>query len=303
MYNTPGNVSSNPTNPRKPTISYPLHHRLPPTIAGGSRGDDHERLTQQWSKQETRDLIEIRAQIEWDFNTTEMKESLWEMLANRMTEKGYTKTIDQCKCKWRNLVTKYKELESSNLDNVQQCPFFDELHAVFTARADKLQQAQLDSGTCTSMEGKNKRKNVYVHQSNEEETDTNQAAGIRIVAPKRKEKSQKITQLEKKESQSLTNDGSILVLLHNMLSNFFEQQQRIDMELKESMEKRELDRELFEQEWRQTMEKLERERLAMEKAWREREEQRRLREESRAEKRDALLTALLNKLIHDEKNP
>ncbi|KAL0372008.1 UNVERIFIED_CONTAM: hypothetical protein Scaly_0882400 [Sesamum calycinum] len=83
-----------------------------------------------------------------------------------------------------------------------------------------------------------------------------------------------------------------------MMRNFIMQQQRIDMQWKESMEKRAVERELFEQEWRQKMEKLERERLMMEQAWREREEQRRLREESRAQKRDALLTMLLNKLIH-----
>ncbi|KAL3844369.1 hypothetical protein ACJIZ3_001772 [Penstemon smallii] len=70
----------------------------------------------------------------------------------------------------------------------------------------------------------------------------------------------------------------------NFIKSFLEQQQRMDMELKESMEK-------LEQEWRQTMEKLERDRLAMEQAWEDREEERRLREE----KRDALLTALLNK--------
>lgn len=38
----------------------------------------------------------------------------------------------------------------------------------------------------------------------------------------------------------------------------------------------------------------------MEERWREREEQRRIREEARAEKRDALITALLNKLERQE---
>ena len=65
------------------------------------------------------------------------------------------------------------------------------------------------------------------------------------------------------------------------------------------MERRAHERQLFEQEWRQSMEKLERERLMIEQAWREREEQRRMREESRAERRDALLTTLLNKLINE----
>ena len=41
----------------------------------------------------------------------------------------------------------------------------------------------------------------------------------------------------------------------------------------------------------------ERERLVMEQAWLEKEEQRMIREEIRAEKRGALLTSLLNKLI------
>lgn len=63
------------------------------------------------------------------------------------------------------------------------------------------------------------------------------------------------------------------------------------------MEKRAREREVFEQEWRSSMEKLERDRMMMEQSWREREEQRRAREESRAEKRDALLSTLLNKLI------
>jgi hypothetical protein len=49
-------------------------------------------------------------------------------------------------------------------------------------------------------------------------------------------------------------------------------------------------------EWRQTMEALENERIMMEQRWREREEQRRIRDEARAEKRDALITALLNRL-------
>lgn len=66
------------------------------------------------------------------------------------------------------------------------------------------------------------------------------------------------------------------------------------------MEKYARGREMFEHEWRQTMERLEREKIMMEQAWREREEQRKVREESRAEKRDALLTTLLNKLLQDK---
>ncbi|CAO2819759.1 unnamed protein product [Amaranthus hypochondriacus] len=89
--------------------------------------------------------------------------------------------------------------------------------------------------------------------------------------------------------------GSSSIL--EMLRGFLQQQERVELQWMESMERNQRERELFELEWRQSMEKLERERLMMEQAWMEREEQRLIREEIRAEKRDALLTSLLNKLI------
>lgn len=87
--------------------------------------------------------------------------------------------------------------------------------------------------------------------------------------------------------------------IQEMLKEFFQQQQQMEMQWREMMEKRANDQQLFELEWRQSMEKMEQERLMIEQAWREREEQRRIREESRAERRDVLLITLLNKLIHE----
>ncbi|KAL0330966.1 UNVERIFIED_CONTAM: Trihelix transcription factor GT-3b [Sesamum angustifolium] len=275
MYNNPENFSD---TPRNPIIPYPLHHPimiplpLPPFSAAGGGDDDEfprrdERFPQ-WSNQETRDLIEIRAQIEWGFTTSKRNKSLWEMVANRMREKGYRRTIDQCKCKWKNLVSRYK-------------------HA----------QPNLET---SSLKGRKRLKNISGDRSHEEysqERDDAEETGIDqaetgTVAPKRKaggEKKRKTGQVEK---QLNSNDG-VLAGIQEMLGSFIEQQQRIDMQWKESMEKCAQERELLEQEWREKMEKLEREKLVMEQAWREREEQRRLREESRAEKRDALLTTLL----------
>ncbi|KAI3468476.1 hypothetical protein Pfo_025139 [Paulownia fortunei] len=339
MYNGPGNVSShhlsstNINTPINPTIPYPLlhHHPImiplppPPSLRlfsgsgdAGAYDDEFTRRDErvhQWSYQETRDFIEIRAQLEWDFTTSKRNKNLWEMVANRMRDKGYRRTIDQCKCKWKNLVNRYKGQEASDLDNCRQCPFFYELHALFTARDNRMQQAQLDSET-GSMKGRKRLENVSGDQSHEEysevpedeeDTDVDQA-GKGTVALKRKAvggKRHKTGPSEKNLMQSLknvNNNGCVLASLQEMLGNFFQQQQRIDMQWKESMEKCAQERELFEQEWRQTMEKLEREKMKMEQAWRKREEQRRLREQSRAEKRDALLTTLLNKLIREE-NP
>ena len=88
--------------------------------------------------------------------------------------------------------------------------------------------------------------------------------------------------------------------IHELLQDFLAQQQRIDIQWQETMERRAQERIVFEQEWRQTMQKLEQERLMLEHSWMQREEQRRMREEARAEKRDALLTTLLNKLLQED---
>ncbi|KAG8375274.1 hypothetical protein BUALT_Bualt10G0083400 [Buddleja alternifolia] len=278
-------------------------------MGGGADDDEFPRRDErfpQWSYQETRDFIEIRAQLEWNFNTAKRNKNLWEMVAARMREKGYRRTLDQCKGKWKNLAQ-----ETSDLENGRQCPFFDELHALFTARANRIQPVQPESET-GSLKGKKRLKNVSVDQSyeevseeqeGEEETDLDQG-GKQRAAPKTKpsgEKRQKTANVEKISGQPLTkNNDNVLSGLQEIMMSFMQQQQMIDMQWKESMEKRAHERDVFEQEWRQTMENLERERLMMEKAWRERDEQRRLREESRAEKRDALLTTLLNKLFRDE---
>lgn len=90
--------------------------------------------------------------------------------------------------------------------------------------------------------------------------------------------------------------------IHAMLKEFLQQQQSMEMQWREMMERRAYKHQLFEQEWRESMEKIERERIITEKAWREREEQRRIREERRAENRDALLTTLLRRHVN-ENNP
>lgn len=135
MYNNTGDVSSSSNSgPRNPIIPYPLHQHqvhhpfmipylpplLPPLSAagvggsgggGGGADDEFPRRDErfpQWGNQETRDFIEIRAQLEWDFTTAKRNKNLWEVVANRMREKGYRRTADQCKCKWKNLVNRYK---------------------------------------------------------------------------------------------------------------------------------------------------------------------------------------------------
>lgn len=97
-----------------PNSTYPLlHHQLHQTmmIPLPPPFDDEfptrdERLPP-WSNQETRDLIEMRAQVELAAKTNSTI-NLWEMVADRMRDRGYRRTADRCKWKWKNLVAAYK---------------------------------------------------------------------------------------------------------------------------------------------------------------------------------------------------
>uniref|UniRef100_A0A0E0CQ93 Uncharacterized protein n=1 Tax=Oryza meridionalis TaxID=40149 RepID=A0A0E0CQ93_9ORYZ len=88
--------------------------------------------------------------------------------------------------------------------------------------------------------------------------------------------------------------------IHGLLQDFLEQQHRLDVRRQEALERHAQERAAIEQQWRQSMQALERERLMLEQAWMEREEQRRVREEARAERRDELLTTLLNRLLQND---
>lgn len=157
-----------------------------------------------------------------------------------------------------------------------------------------------------SVQSKKRMKKTTGRQSSDEfsedeeeyECDTDEETAARNNPRKRKAERTALDKFSRATSSANRNSETTI---QEMLKEFFQKQMMMDMQWREMMEKREYERQLFEQEWRQTMEKLERERLMVEQAWREREEQRKMKEESRAEKRDTLLTVLLNKLINDEK--
>lgn len=182
---------------------------------------------------------------------------------------------------------------ASDVVNVQQCPFFNEVHAFFKMKVNRMMAGGI-------AKGQTMLKTVCEDISQEEFTEEQEDGEEEeiIVVPKRKEKKRKTG--EKEDHSASKNDSDVLKGVAEMMRNFMAQQEWIDKQWREVMEKKAEERDAFEQKWRQKMETLERERLMMERAWREREEERRLREERRAEKRDALLSTLLSKLINDE---
>ncbi|EOY25433.1 hypothetical protein QQP08_012001 [Theobroma cacao] len=258
----------------------------------------------QWGPEETRELILIRGELERDFTAAKRNKTLWEIVSARMRDRGYIRTPDQCKCKWKNLLNRYKGKETSDPENGRQFPFFEELHAVFTERAKNMQRLLLESEAGSTQAKKRMRRisadrssDEFSEEEDDDEDESEEERHARSISS-RKRKADRVV-LDKSPRPNSGTSSTSSTGLQEMLREFFQQQQRMEMQWREMMERRARERQLFEQEWRQSMEKLERERLMVEQAWREREEQRRLREESRAERRDALLTTLLNKLIND----
>lgn len=145
------------------------------------------------------------------------------------------------------------------------------------------------SGDCSSDDFLEEKDEIDDY-SDEEKLDTGNS---------RKRKAERILSDKSLKVTSSGHTGSNANAIKEMLKEFLLQQQRMDIEWRDMMDRRVRERQLLENEWRQTMEKIERERLMLEQAWREREEERRLREDIRAEKRDAILTTLLNKLINE----
>ncbi|KAK3212314.1 hypothetical protein Dsin_017020 [Dipteronia sinensis] len=252
----------------------------------------------QWSSQETKEFLRIRAELDQTFMETKRNKLLWEVIATKMKEKGFNRSAEQCKCKWKNLVTRYKGCETMEPEAMrQQFPFYNELQAIFAARMQRMLWAEAEGGGGGGASG-SKKKAVHSLSSDEEEDNEESDHGEKVTTRKKK-KSKTMNAAVAGGSGSSSNISNNL---REILDEFMKQQMAIEMQWREAFEARENERRLKEMEWRQTMEALENERIMMDRRWREIEEQRRMREEARADKRDALITALLNKLRRDHQD-
>ncbi|KAI3514815.1 hypothetical protein L1887_13535 [Cichorium endivia] len=245
-----------------------LHHvgvGVDPSIAS-SGGGGGERFPQ-WSVQETQDFLMIRAELDPTFMETKRNKLLWEVVSRKMKERGYNRSAEQCKAKWKNLVTRYKGCETVEDDATrQQFPFYNNLDAIFTARMQKMLWAEAEGS---------KKRMMPFSSDDDDESD-----------PEKTKKKKKTT---KSSIRSCSN-------MKEILDEFMKQQMQIEKQWMKAFEAKEEERRLKEMEWRQKMEALEKERMMLDQRWREREEHRMMREEVRSQKRDALITALFNML-------
>lgn len=257
---------------------------------GGDAGDRFP----QWSIQETKEFLIIRAELDRAFMETKRNKLLWETISTKMREKGFHRSAEQCKCKWKNLVTRYKGCETMEPEALrQQFPFYNEMQAIFTARMQRMLWAEAEGGggaTGPSSTSSSRKAKAQGHSSDEEEEEDSEGERGGGAAKKK----------TKRTKLSSGGGGGGVGAIRDMLEEFMKQQMQMEVQWREAYEAREEERRKAESEWRQRMEALENERLALERRWREREEQRRVREEARADKRDALITALLNKLRRDD---
>ncbi|CAL5025610.1 unnamed protein product [Urochloa decumbens] len=268
---------------------------------GGAGAGRRDERVPQWGAQETRELILARGEVEREADAARRSaKTMWEAVAARLRERGYRRTADQCKCKWKNLVNRYKGKETSDPENGRQCPFFEELHAVFTERARNMRRQLLQSESGASVKRKLKRTSggQSSGESDDEDDGGEESEDEKPFHSRKRKADDKKQPSHRMPEKSRT--GASTSSIHELLQDFLAQQQRIDIQWQETMERRAQERVVFEQEWRQSMQKLEQERLMLEHSWMQQEEQRRMREEARAEKRDALLNTLLNKFLQDD---
>lgn len=181
----------------------------------------------------------------------------------------------------------------------QQFPFYNELQTIFTTRMQRMLWLEAEGSGSAATTSKKKAAAQFSSDEEDENEESDGEKGGGSV-PKKKRKVLKGGNTANPNSNSNSNSNSVVAGVREMMEEFMKQQMHIEMQWMKAYEAREEERRVKEMEWRQTMEALENERMMMEKRWREREEQRRMREEARAEKRDALITALLNKLRRED---
>ncbi|KAJ9543144.1 hypothetical protein OSB04_022851 [Centaurea solstitialis] len=252
-------------------ISSHLHH----TIEGGGSGDRFP----QWSMQETKDLLVIRGELDSSFMETKRNKRLWEVISTKMKERGYNRSAEQCKNKWKNILTRYKGYETIEQESMRhEFPFYDELQVIFTNRMQRILGMEVES----IPSGSNKRGMEF--SSNEEDENED-----RLV--------EKASYSSKKKQKPIDNRNNDLINnLKEVLDEYMKRQMDIETQSMKRYEAIEEERRMKEMEWRQKMEALRKERIMLDERWREREEKRRNQEEARIEKRDALITTLLEKL-------
>lgn len=89
----------------------PYYLNVNPSPEGVDRVRDRDRDRDrfpQWTHAETKEFLGIRAELDPSFMETKRNKPLWQAISARLEQKGFNRTPEQCKSKWKNLVTRFK---------------------------------------------------------------------------------------------------------------------------------------------------------------------------------------------------
>ncbi|PIA58316.1 hypothetical protein AQUCO_00500325v1 [Aquilegia coerulea] len=87
-----------------------------------------------WPEPEVKALISIRTGIAHKFQTSELKQSVWEEISGTMSSMGFNRSAKKCKEKWENINKYFKKSVASGQQrrrSKKTCPYFDELHVLY----------------------------------------------------------------------------------------------------------------------------------------------------------------------------
>lgn len=244
----------------------------------------------QWGSQETADFVAICAKLEQGL--TQPNQTAWKTIASHMRQKGYRRSAAQCKCKWRYLVNSFKGKESMDHDSSRQSPYFEELRAIFKSQSKKIDKLSLELESEPRRKKKARTLDRSSEEFSEEEDDDDESEVERIGKSKKKKLD--------RERKRATAEKCRANNMQMVLEHFFQQQQRLELKWRETLERREKECRKREQEYRNVMASLESESFVREQHWHDQHDEWRLVEEARADQRDLLFSAILDQLVKRE---
>ncbi|KAM0888541.1 hypothetical protein ACQ4PT_028289 [Festuca glaucescens] len=309
------------SNPYHPLLSSsPPRHHFPPPLPppppplppAAADPPERERLPQ-WSHAETSAFLAIRAELDDSFLSTKRNKALWEAVSARLHAQaggGFARTPDQCKSKWKNLVTRFKgttgdvaQTEGGDPSGVTAgargaFPFHDEMRRIFDARVERARALEVkkakgkdpaargDPDDEDGGGGEDEEEEVELLEDEEEIAETKGASG----------KKRRRNKAAPARTASAGGSGIEIGEVEAVLREFMRRQMEMEERWMEAAEARDAERRAREEEWRAAMVALGEERLALVRRWREREDAWRARAEEREERRHQLVAALLAKL-------
>ncbi|CAN6326563.1 unnamed protein product, partial [Urochloa humidicola] len=302
--------------PLPPPAADPAPPQLQP-----SASLERERLPQ-WSHAETAAFLAVRAELDHSFLTTKRNKALWEAVSARLQAQGFARTPDQCKSKWKNLVTRFKGTEAAAAasaahpppdadpaaaaaQQARQFPFHDEMRRIFDARVERAQalERKRAKGKEVRTEDDEGGGEAEDEDDDEEELDAaemgEEESGSRVTAEARGGGGAGSKKRRRKQAAARARSSADQGEVEAMLREFMRRQVEMEERWMEAAEAREAERRTREEEWRNAMVALGEERLALVRRWREREDAWRARAEEREERRHQLVAALLAKLGGD----